>query len=76
MAFHSLHTPMIGYYYLICHTCSYLYPGNLYDTIAQSSQHMALCFQVTALIQDPHGYFDGPGFGSGAYEFVSKRLVK
>jgi len=33
---------------------------------SQSSQHMALCFQVTALIQDPHGYFGGPRFGSGA----------
>lgn len=29
---------------------------------------------MQALLQDPHGYFGGPGFGSGAYEFVKRML--
>ena len=34
----------------------------------------AFCFQVQALLQDPQGYLGGPGFGSGAYEFVGRML--
>jgi hypothetical protein len=34
-----------------------------------------LCsFEVRALLQDPQGYLGGPGFGSGAYEFVRRML--
>jgi preprotein translocase subunit SecG len=29
---------------------------------------------VQALLQDPQGYLGGPGFGSGAYEFVRRML--
>ena len=43
---------------------------------SQSSEHIALCFQVTALLQAPHGNFGGPGLGSGAYEFARSRLHK
>ena len=29
---------------------------------------------MQALLQDPQGYLGGPGFGSGAYEFVRRML--
>lgn len=73
LAYHILHIPMINYCYLIFHTYIDLYLGSICGTTAQSSQHIALCFQVTALLQAPHGYFDGPGLGSGAYEFARSR---
>ena len=34
---------------------------------SQPWQHIALCFQVTASLQAPHGYVGRPGLGSGAY---------
>ncbi len=43
---------------------------------SQLSQETASVFNVTARLHVPQGYFGvrGPGFGSGAYEFVSSRL--
>jgi hypothetical protein len=41
---------------------------------SQLSQHTAFCFQLQDVLHDPQGYLGGPGFGSGAYEFVRRML--
>lgn len=71
---------VLSYFWFLCGLAMYMYSSMpwqlMWNHLPQLSQQTAWCFHVHALLHNPHGYFGGPGFGSGAYEFVKRMLQR